>query len=72
MSLPETNVKQLIAFHERCIRIVYDSEENGDELPSVMNVNKIRAYKLVRKCIDNEISDIFKTTGNIQKMLTRV
>ena len=49
MKLSETKLKQLKAFHDRCLRIVYDGEKNNDGLPSVMNANKIRACKLVRK-----------------------
>ena len=41
MNLPEAKMKQLIAFQERCIRIVYDSDKNSDGLPSVMNTKKI-------------------------------
>ena len=60
MNPSETRVKQLTALHERSIRIVYGNEKNSDGLPSVMNTNKIRVCKLVRKCIDKDICHTFK------------
>ena len=66
MKLSETKMKQLKAFHDRCLKIVYDGEKSNEGLPSVMNANKIRACKLVRKCIDKDICDIFKDYFAIQ------
>ena len=62
----ETKMKQLKAFHDRCLRIVYDGEKRNDGLPSVLNANKIRVCKLVRKCIDEDICDVFKDHFTIQ------
>ncbi|MCP4483066.1 MAG: hypothetical protein GY823_00665 [Flavobacteriaceae bacterium] len=66
MKLTETKMKQLKAFHDRCIIIVYDGENSNQVLPSVINANKIRACKLVQKCIDKDICDIFKDYFTIQ------
>ncbi len=66
MKLTETKMKQLKAFHDRCIRIVYDGENSNQVLPSVINANKIRACKLVRKYIDKDISDLFKDPFTIK------
>ena len=60
MNPSETRVKQLTALHERSVRIVYGNDKNSDGLPSVMNTNKIRVCKLVRKCIDKDICHTFK------------
>ena len=40
--------------------IVYDGQKSNDGLPSVMNANTICACKLVRKCNDKDICDVFK------------
>ena len=66
MRLSETKMKQLKAFHDRCLKIVYDGEKSNEGLPSVMNANKIRARKLVCKCIDKDICGIFKNHFSIQ------
>ena len=66
MKLSETKMKQLKAFHDRCLKIVYDGEKSNEGLPSAMNANNIRACKLVRKCIDKDICDIFKDYFAIQ------
>eukprot|EP00794_Sanderia_malayensis_P001559 gene1559-1719_t len=79
MKLLETKKKQLKAFlkiDNRCLKIVYDGEKSNDALPSVkgvsrgmsnqLNANKIRVCKLVRKCIDKDICDIFKDHFTIQ------
>ena len=66
MKLSETKMKQLNAIHDRCLKIVYDGEKSNEGLPSVMNTNKIHACKLIRKCIDRDICDIFKDHFTIQ------
>ena len=60
MNLSETKMNQLKAFHDRCLKVVYDGEKSNEGLPSVVNANKIRAYKLVRKCIDKDICGTFE------------
>ena len=41
-------------------------KKSNEGLPSVINANKIRACKLVRKCIDKDICDISKDYFAIQ------
>ena len=66
MKLSETKMKQLKAFHDRCLKIVYDGGKCKEGLPSIINANKIRTCKFVRKCIDKDICVIFKDHFIIQ------
>ena len=60
LKLTETQTKRLSAFHDRFKRIVLGDSDTCDEIQSVVNANKVRACKLVRKCIDKDISDAFQ------------
>jgi hypothetical protein len=47
---------------------VFKGEQAGEQhLISAVNANKLRACKLVRKCIDNDICDIFKNYFTVQQ-----
>ena len=47
-------------FHDRSIRSIQGNSNTCERIQSVVSANKIRACKLVRKCIDKEICDIFQ------------
>ncbi len=69
LQLTETKVKQIKAFHDQSVRIVYDNdnEKSNQGLPSVINAEKIRACKLIRKCIDQNICAVFKDNFKAQQ-----
>ena len=71
LKLTETQVKRLSTFHDRSRRIVLGDSGNCDEIQSVVNANKIRACKLVRKCIDKDICDAFQGYFNINDHTVR-
>ena len=67
----ETQVKRLSTFHDRSRRIVIGDSGTCDEIQSVVNANKIRACKLVRKCIDKDICDAIQGYFNINDHTVR-
>ena len=71
LKLTETQVKRLSTFHDRSRRIVLGDSGTCDEIQSVVNANKIRACKLVRKCIDKDICDAFQGYFNINDHTVR-
>ena len=69
----DTQYKRLASFHDRSLRTIQGNSSTCDEIQSVTNANKIRACKLVRKCIDKDICDTFQGYFEINghKMRTR-
>ena len=69
----DTQYKRLASFHHRSLRTIQGNSNTCDEIQSVTNANKICACKLVRKCIDKDISDTFEgyLEINDHKMRTR-
>ena len=60
LKITDTQYKRLASFHDRSLRTIQGNSNNCDEIQSVTHVNKIRAYKLVRKCINKDICDTFQ------------
>ena len=69
----DTQYKRLALFHDRSLRTVQGNSNTCDEIQSVINANKIRACKLVCKCINKDICDTFQGYFEIidHKMRTR-
>ena len=66
LNLSQTQLTRLSLFHDRSMSVVYKGEQASDHIISVVNANKLRACKLVHKCIDNDICDLFKSYFTIQ------
>ena len=62
LKLTQTQINKLSSFHARALKVVFKNGivDQDHELPSAINVNKIRACKIVRKCLNNDICDHFK------------
>ena len=60
LKLTNTQISRLSSFHSRSLKIVYGDETAEQGLISVINANKMRACKLVRKCLDKDICDHFQ------------
>ena len=62
MKFTLTQIKKLLSFHARSLKIVFTNRivalGSGQELPSAINANKIKAYKLVCKCLNNDCLNI--------------
>ena len=69
----DTQYKRLASSHDRSLRTIQENSNTSDEIQSVTIANKIRACKLVRKCIDKGICDTFQGYFEINdhKMRTR-
>ena len=69
----DTQYKRLASFHDCSLRTIQENSNTSDEIQSVTIANKIRACKLVRKCIDKDICDTFQGYFEINdhKMRTR-
>ena len=56
-----TQISRLSSFHSRSLKIVYgDKTADKKGLMSVINANKMRACKLVLKCLDKDICGHFQ------------
>ena len=66
----DTQYKRLASFHDRSLRTIQGNSSTCDEIQSVTNANKIRACKLVRKCIDKDICDTFQGYS-MKSMITK-
>ena len=55
LKLSNTQISRLSSFHSRSLKVVYGDETAGKGLMSVINANKMRACKLVRKCLVKDI-----------------
>ena len=66
LNLSQTQLTRLSLFHDRSMSVVYKGEQASDYIISVVNANKLRACKLVRKCIDNNVCDLFKSYFTVQ------
>ena len=73
LKITDTQYKRLASFHDRSLRTIQGNSNTCDEIQSVTNANKIRACKLVRKCIDKDICVTFQGYFEINdhKMCTR-
>ena len=58
--LSDTQLKWLTSFHNRSLRIIQGNSGTGEDTKSVINANKICACKLVPKCIDKDICNVFQ------------
>ena len=56
----ENELERLSTFHDRSVRGVLGDSGTFEDIQSVVNANKIRACRLVRKCIDKDIFDAFQ------------
>ena len=67
LRLSNTQISRLSSFHSRSLKIVYgDKTADKKGLMSVINANKMRACKLVRKCLDKDVC------GHFQNYLTLI
>ena len=71
LKLTSTQVKRLSSFHDRCLRIINGHSKNPTAIQSVVNAKNIRACKLVRKCLDNDICENFQGYFELQKHKTK-
>ena len=55
LKLSNTQISRLSSFHSRSLKVVYGDETAGKGLMSVINANKTRACKPVRKCLDKDV-----------------
>ena len=60
LKLTYTQISRLSSFYSRSLKIVYGDETADQGLMSVINANKMRACKLVRKCLDKDICEYFQ------------
>ena len=60
LKLTNTQIVRLSLFHSRSLKIVYGAEASKYWLMSVINANKMRACKLVRKCLRKSICEHFQ------------
>ena len=60
LKLTNTQIVRLFLFHSRSLKIVYGAETTKYGLMSVINANKMRACKLVRKCLRKDICEHFQ------------
>ena len=66
LNLSRTQLTRLPLFHDRSMSVVYKGEQASDYIISVVNPNKLRAWKLERRCIDNDVCDLFKSYFTVQ------
>ena len=66
LKLTQTQIDKLSSFHAQALKVVFANENLDQELPSAIYVNKIRACKIVRKCLSNDICDYFKDYLTLQ------
>ena len=60
LKLTNTQINRLSSFHSRSLKIIYGDETADQKLMSAINANKMRACKLVRKCLDKDICEHFQ------------
>ena len=60
LKLTDTQLRRLASFHNRSVRTIQGILNTSGIIQSVVTANKIRACKLVRKCIDKDICDTFQ------------
>ena len=68
LQLTQTQINKLSSFHARALKVVFKNGilDQDHELPSAIDVNKIRACKIVCKCLNNDICDHFKNYFTLQ------
>ena len=67
LKITQTQLNRLTSLHDWTLLVVFDGAGAGQDRPSVVAGNKIRACKLVRKCLDNDICDILKNYFTLQQ-----
>ena len=55
-----TQLSRLSSLHLRALKIIFGDARPNQELTSVVNANKSRACKLVRKCLDKDTCEQFQ------------
>ena len=65
--LTSTQVKRLSSFHDRCLKIINGNSKNLIAVQSVANAKRIRAFTLVRKCLDNDTCENFQGYFKLQQ-----
>ena len=68
LQLTQTQINKLSSFYDRAVKVVFKNGnvDQDHNLPSAINVNKIRACKVVRKCLNNDICEHFKDYFTLQ------
>ena len=71
LKLTSTQAKRLWSFQDRCLKIINGNSKNPTAIQSVANGKSIRACKLVRKCLNNDICENFQGYFELQQHKTR-
>ncbi len=62
-----TQLGRLSSLHSRSLKVVYGDIKPNKKLTSVVNANRIRACKLVRKCLDKETCEQLQNHFKLQE-----
>ena len=71
LKLTTTQSNRLASFYDRSLKVIQGNTSAQSDILSVINANSIRACKLVRKCTDREVCDIFRGYFEVQEHETK-